>query len=279
MDYLGRDEAPLTDGQWEQLDEVVVRVASNSLVGRRFIPVFGPIGPGVQVISDDLFAGVNSGEVDLLGEVDCDRVRATERRTITLPIIHKDFAVHWRDLETSRQFNLPIETSSAAAAASFCARAEDDLIFNGNEDLGHEGLLTAKGRKSLPLTDWGTMGCAFRDVANATQSLADEGFYGPFALVVNPKLYTNLNRVYENTGILELEQVQKIASAGIFRTPVVPPTRALVVATGSQNMDLAVGQDMSTAFLGTEKMNHHFRVFEILALRIKRPAAICTLEG
>jgi hypothetical protein len=40
-----------------------------------------------------------------------------------------------------------------------------------------------------------------------------------------------------------------------------------------------VAQDLITAFLETSKMNHYFRVFEILALRIKRPAAICTIEG
>jgi uncharacterized linocin/CFP29 family protein len=39
-----------------------------------------------------------------------------------------------------------------------------------------------------------------------------------------------------------------------------------------------VGQDLITAYLGPEEMGHRFRVLESLALRIKRPGAICTLE-
>ena len=121
------------------------------------------------------------------------------------------------------------------------------------------------------------MGLAFRDVVAATQRLTEVGYYGPYALIVSPRLYTNLNRVYENTEILELEQVQKLVTDDVYRSSVLPEQTALVVATGAQNLDLVLGQDMITAFLGSEKMNYTFRVFEILVLRIKRPAAICTL--
>lgn len=278
-DYLMRDDSPLTAEQWDQIDEVVTRVARNTLVGRRFIPVFGPVGAGLQTVADDVFLGVNTGVVDMLGEEECDMVRPRARTMINLPIIHKDFMVHWRDLETSQQFNLPLETSSAASAASFCARAEDNLIFNGDAALGQEGLLTAMGRNSLQLGDWGQMAGGFRDVVTATQVLTETGFYGPYAMVVSPRLYTNLNRVYENTGVLELEQIQKLVTDGVFRSPVIPEGNAIVVATGAQNLDLVLGQDMATSFLETSKMNHFLRVFEILALRIKRPGAICTLES
>ncbi|HEX2170906.1 MAG TPA: family 1 encapsulin nanocompartment shell protein [Dehalococcoidia bacterium] len=277
-DFLSRAESPCSPAQWAQIDDAVTDVARRALVGRRFIPVFGPVGPGLQTISDDVFLGTSTGVVDPFGEEECDRVRARHRKIINLPIVHKDFMIHWRDIETSHQFNLPLETSTAVSAASFCARAEDDLIFNGNEDLEMEGLLTAEGRNTLPLGDWGMMGGAFRDVVNATQCLTEAGFYGPYAMVVSPRLYTNLNRVYENTGILELEQVQKLISDGVFRSPVIPEGTAIVVATGAQNMDLVLGQDMATAYLGSDKMNHELRVFEILALRIKRPQAIVTLK-
>ena len=37
--------------------------------------------------------------------------------------------------------------------------------------------------------------------------------------------------------------------------------------------------DMRTAYTESSKMNHHFRVLETVVLRIKRPEAICTIEG
>jgi uncharacterized linocin/CFP29 family protein len=42
---------------------------------------------------------------------------------------------------------------------------------------------------------------------------------------------------------------------------------------------LAVSEDFETAYLGEEGLNHPFRVFETVVLRIKRPSAICTLEA
>jgi uncharacterized linocin/CFP29 family protein len=279
FDFLWREDAPLSGEQWAQLDATVIQVARHSLVGRRFIPIYGPVGAGLQQVSDDVFTGTNLGVVNLLGDEESDQIRPSRREWISLPIIHKDFTLHWRDLETSRQFRLPLETSSAAAAAAFCARAEDDLIFFGSPDLGLPGLLTADGRQVLSLSDWTQMGAAFADVVRATQELTDAGFFGAYALVVSPRLYTNLNRLFENAGVLELEQVQKLVTDGVFRSPVLPDGVAVVVATGEENMDLAVGQDMITAYLGPEKMNHEFRVFETLAPRIKRPEAICTLES
>jgi uncharacterized linocin/CFP29 family protein len=43
-------------------------------------------------------------------------------------------------------------------------------------------------------------------------------------------------------------------------------------------MDLAVAQDLTVAFMETTKMNHYFRLFEMVVPRIMVPAAVCTLE-
>jgi len=47
-DYLMRDDAPLSDAEWEKLDERVASVASKRLVGRRVLPVHGPLGADVS---------------------------------------------------------------------------------------------------------------------------------------------------------------------------------------------------------------------------------------
>jgi len=43
-----------------------------------------------------------------------------------------------------------------------------------------------------------------------------------------------------------------------------------------ENLDLVIGQDLITSYLGADDMDHPFRVFETVLLRIKRPEAICT---
>ncbi|HZT09232.1 MAG TPA: family 1 encapsulin nanocompartment shell protein [Chloroflexota bacterium] len=277
-DLLLRDQSPLSESQWTAFDETVIRVARRTLVGRRFIPIFGPLGPGVQVTPNDVYLGRNEGVVDALGEGECDEVRAGDRRYLPLPIVHKDFMVHWRDLAACSDIGAPLDTGPVASAAAFCARTEDELIFLGNGDLGCSGLVTVAEHLRVPLSDWTGMGNAFRDVVAAVDHVRSHGFAGPFALVVSTKLFVAMNRMFENSGVLEIDQIRKIAGSGVFVSPVLPDPTAAVVATGPENLDLVVGIDMTAAYVESSMMNHHFRVLESVALRIKRPEAICVLE-
>ncbi len=277
-EILLREDAPLTPEEWGAVDEVVVRVARNRLVGRRFIQIFGPLGAGVQNIHQDTFAGADSGAVSMLGEEDIHPVHTELREFKPLPLIYKDFWIYWRDVETARAFGMPLDISSAAGAANFVAHAEDDLIFNGNEKLGFEGLMTAKWRNTVPMLDWDTPGQAFQNVVNATRKLIDTGYYGPFAMAVSPNLFAKMQRVFDNTGVLEINQVRELVTTGVYQTPVLQNDGAVIVSTGPENFDIAIAQDLITAFLGPEKMNLPFRVFESLVLRIKRPESICTFE-
>src|SRR5579871_3403044 len=235
-DFLGRDQSPLSPSQWESFDDEVVRVARRTLVGRRFIPLFGPLGPGAQVTPNDVFKGRNEGVVDMLGEEAGDEVQADQRRYLPLPIIHKDFMLHWRDL----------------AAAS---------------DIG------------TPLSNWGDVGNGFRDVVAAVEQLHALGFDEPYALIVSTRQFVAMNRMFENTGVLEIDQIKKLMTAGVFVSGILPEPSAVVVSTGAENLDLVVGVDMTTAYVESAKMNHHFRVLETLVLRIKRPESICVIES
>jgi uncharacterized linocin/CFP29 family protein len=277
---LQRDESPLDAGQWNEVDNLVVRVARNQLVARKILSVFGPLGAGVQAVEMDIYASADIGEIGLLGTEETHAVHAEARQYMPLPLIYKDFQLFWRDLETSARLGTPIDLSPAAAAATYVARAEDSLILNGDENLCIDGILNVEWRNTMPLLNWDDPGQAFQNVVNAYQKLIQDDYYGPFALVVSPDMYAKMQRVYDNTGVLEIEQVRQLMNAGVHQSPVMPDNGAVVISTGPENLDIAISQDMITAYLGPDNMNHPFRVFESLTLRIKRPQAICTLgEG
>jgi uncharacterized linocin/CFP29 family protein len=278
MAVFAHDENPLDEREWEHLKAVVIDVARRRLVGRRIIDIHGPLGAGVQTIVHDHFTGTTMGQLGLTGEGDPDPMRSVRREAGIIPIISKDFILHWRDLETSRLTGVALDTAIAAGAAAFCADREDHLVFFGDSEMGYEGLTTVEGRLTLDLGDWTVPGQPFSDVVRATESLVQAGHYGPYALVVTPELYSQMHRVHPGTSVLEIAHIREIVTDGVYQSSILGKNRAVIVSTGRQNFDLAVAQDLTVAYLGAENMNHPFRVFESVYLRIKRHSSICTLE-
>ena len=277
-DFLGHAENPLREEEWARLNETVIQVARRSLVGRRILDIYGPLGAGVQTVPHDEYQGVSPGAVDIVGEQETAPVFTDVRRFKTIPLIYKDFLLHWRDIEAARTHNMPLDVSAAAGAAAFCAQQEDELIFYGDPKLGHEGLMNAAGRLTATLGDWSQPGNAYLSIVEATRQLNEHGHYGPYAVVVSPRLYSLMHRIYEKTGVLEIETIRQLAADGVYQSNRLRGDAGVVVSTGRENMDLAVSMDMVAAYLGAAQMNHPFRVLEALILRIKHPDSICTLE-
>lgn len=278
MDILDRQSAPLTPEEWARIDEAVVNTARSMLVGRRVIGILGPLGAGVYSMPYSVFSGKTQAGVDMIGEKEDMAVEPDRRATINLPILYKDFKILWRDVEADRHLGIPLDVSTAAVAANFVAVQEDNLIFNGNSELGHEGIFTASGRLTVPMTGWDKSGNALTDAVKAAGALAAAGHYGPYAMVVSPVLFGSMVRVYGNTGMLELDQVKALMTGGVHYSNVISGKKAVVIALGPQNLNIAVGQDMTSGYLGPVNMNHVFRVLETAALLIRRPDAICTIE-
>jgi uncharacterized linocin/CFP29 family protein len=278
-DYLMRADAPLSEEEWAQLDRVVVQAAKALLVGRRFVTLTGPLGPGtlaVPVFRVCAGKGQCDCEEDSCecgcgeGECECNATHVSGRELIPIEIFEHDFILSWRDIAANRQIGLGLELGPAGAAAAACARAEDEHIF--------DTLLTAEGRNTVALQDWDEPGTALENVVAATEALVSAGFYGPYALVVSPTLYAKTQRVFPGMGRTVSKLIGEIAEGGMFRSPILRPEEGLVLSLGAHNLDLVVAQDLTTAYMGNEGLDHLYRVMESLVLRIKRPGAICTFE-
>lgn len=277
-EYLMREDSPLSESEWSAIDDAVVASARQNMVARRVLSIYGPLGAGLEAVHTNVFGNPTDGAVSYTGEADNDPVEAKGRAVTPLMIVHKDFRIGWRELELAHQLKLPIDTSAASAAGVFAARAEDSLIFFGNKESGITGLLNADGRNKLKLTDWSTPPAAVENLVSAVTLLREKGFTQPHAAILSPNLYSSLLKVREGGDSLELEFAKTILSGGVFESPSLGANQGIVLALGPQNFDLAVGQDLVTGYLEAVNMNHVLRVFETIALRIKRPGAICTLE-
>lgn len=261
-----------------QLSQAVVQEARRTLVGRRFIGVWGPLGTGVEAVLLERFGPDRDAEIDMVGKKDPEPIVGGERDFLRVPVLYKDFVLHWRDIAFAKQHGAPLDTTRAVRAAHFVADREDQLIFNGDARFGLQGLLNAEGRTQVARSDWQVYGNAYKDVVHASEQLLKQNHHRPFALAVSAMDYAKLVQQREGQYAAEIHAIRGICEDGVYSSPAIPDGHAVVLSTGDQNLDLAVTEDLTVTFLGEEDQDYPFRVYECLTLRIKRPQAICTIE-
>jgi uncharacterized linocin/CFP29 family protein len=249
----------------------------NATVIRKFIRVTEPLGAGTQTLPLDRLVGITEGYRKTTG--DRSAIRAKPINGQVVPIIFKDFVIHWRDLEEARALKQPLSMAKAAAAASICARSEELLVFYGSDAVGSRGLMNVEGRTVVTGVRWQRPGDSFENFKKVRELLSARGFSGPFAAVVHPEIYNNMHRVLARSSVLEITHVSNLLNGGVHQSALLAPDTGLVVATGGQNLELAVAVDTSAAFLGSTRMNLPFRVFKAISLRILRVESICTFEN
>ncbi|MDQ0856693.1 putative linocin/CFP29 family protein [Bacillus sp. V2I10] len=248
-------DLPLSNQEFQQLNQIVIEAARRQLVGRRFIELYGPLGRGVQSIFNDIFVENHEAKMDFQGSFDTE-IESSKRVNYTIPLLYKDFVLYWRDLEQAKVLDIPIDFSVAANAARDVSILEDQMIFHGSKEFDIPGLMNVKGRLTHLVGNWYESGNAFKDVVDARNKLLDLNHNGPYALVLSPELYSLLHRVHKDTNVLEIEHVRELMTDGVFQSPVLKGKTGVVVNTGRNNLDLAVSEDFETAYLGDEGMNH-----------------------
>ena len=61
-------ESSLTKEEWQELDQTVFESIKRQLVGRRFIDIYGPLGEGVQSVTNDIYENPERGALSFHGE-------------------------------------------------------------------------------------------------------------------------------------------------------------------------------------------------------------------
>lgn len=270
MDYLARNDAPISEELWNKIDETVIANAKQHMVCRRFLNVYGPLGAGTGYVAVDSAAKDEESANNM--------ARVTGRKLVELPQLYQDFGILWRDIANADNTGLPLGLDAAAAAAQRSAKQEDDLILFGNEELGVEGLMNAEGSFKIKRGDWSTGEDAFKDVAHAIAYMSSNNMLGRYALVLSPDVYLELQRLQPNVGLLEIDRIKSLVGDRVYPAGAFGLGKAILVCAEPQYMDLAVGMDLSTGYLEQKDFNHYFRITETIALRIKNPKAIVSFE-
>jgi len=285
--YLSREDAPISEALWEKLDATMMEAAKSQLAGRRLLHVEGPFGLGLKVIplddmlvtpgwseeAEELDEDAKTEEVDVCA---CLGPEIVASPIIPVALIRNAFTMGLRDIAAFERDGVSLNLANVAEAAIQSARLEDELVFNGSVDLGTTGLMNVAGNQAFKLASWDKVGHAASDIISAVTMLDASGFHGPYSLALAPKRYNQLLRLYPQGVTSELQHVQTIVTAGVFKAPSLRDGGVLL-ASGVQFASIVLGQDMSVGFVGPSDGALEFSISESLALRVRQPSAVCAL--
>lgn len=271
------DKPPIDDSELNKLQSAAVEEASRILVGRRLLPLYGPLKPGTNWVRRHRFENHPDGLIAPFEQNTDENPLYAEWSTYSsIPILFKDFYFDTREFLAFRDTQSPLDPSLAARAGHAVADAEDTLIFYGHSELGIEGLTNVDGSHKINPSDWNEPGNAYNDVVHAIEILLQHGHHGPYGMACAYDRYHTLIRAHQY-GLTALAQIVNVMQVGVFPSLALEPGAVVIVQGGLLRVDLAVAQDLVVAYLGTEGSRHLFRVQEILIPRIKQANAIVLL--
>ena len=199
-------------------------------------------------------------------------------RVRALPVLHRSFSLGARSIAARETLREPLVLSEAAEAGRQIGRAEDRLLFSGNQAAGVRGLLAQEGSIELSAGDWSDPARAADDLLGALARLDAAGRHGPFAVGVSPARFYQLLRPYPGTALTPHAQLLPAFTGGIVKTPALQDGAVIVVRSAS-GPRAVVGQELAAAYDGREGIFHRISLVESITLLPGVPGSVAVLRG
>ena len=289
MRRIGLATGVLTDDEIEHIETAIVKTVRPMLVGRQVMPITSLNHAGFQQYTFYTETDMSQALIDMTGEEEAqDQVALTESN-VNIPIIHKEYTLHWRDVLARRETGTDLNTQHAENAGRQVAEEEDKLILSGEytgwNAMGIEGIMTATGRQTEASAGaWPAN--VVSDVADSKQKLRAYGYYGPFRLIMRAATYAKLEALVSNTEKWYFQAVGELIGGveNILISDNLYPSDggtdgAALVDVQPGNFSLVVGSDITNHLAQRPNMNYFGRVWEAVVPVIKRAKAIVEITG
>lgn len=287
--------ATLRYDEWRTLDEAVVSVADNRLIGFEDLrrnglvkPLGNAMGTTVltwQEMSDALTASIS---IDPVRKGRNDRPDFSTSH-IPIPVVHADYSLSERILQESRMRGNGIDVMDAERAARRVAEQLEDMLFGATSSFTYGGgviytYLTHPNRNQVTLSqNWDASGKTaeeiLADVLACKQASINDNYFGPWMLYVPTAYDTVLDEDYKSTsaGMSQTIRQRILQIAGIQGITVVDRLTAdnvLLVCMQRDVVDLIDGMPLQNVEWDTEGgFIHNYKVMTIQVPRIKKDYA------
>jgi len=208
-----RTNATLRKDEWKLLDDAIIAVARDRLVGysdllSRGLTYTITNGLGTTILESENVSDFNDAELSMDGVTKSDNdVVNYEVVGIPMPLLHKSYQISIRKLAASRNRGESLDTTQAELATRKIAEKQETMLFNGTSDFSFGGY-TIYGYTDFPSRQTVSMGTSWTtdtganiiaDVLAAKQKAIDKGQFGPYVLYVSTNIETNLDNDYSTS--------------------------------------------------------------------------------
>jgi len=285
--------ASLRYDEWRTLDDAVIRVAEQRLVGfadlRRNNLVYtlnNAMGTTVLTWEDMSDAMEAYASIDPVRRGNDDTVVFSSNH-IPIPIVHSDFQLGERILQESRNRGDALNTLGAERATRRVAEKLEDMLFGSTSSMTYGGgtiytYLTHPDINTVPFASAGeywndsakTPAQIKDDVVAMKQASIDDYHYGPWMLYIPTAYDTIMDDDYSVSGGSSMtigERIKKISGIqGIQVVDRLPAHTVLLVQMTNDVVDLIDGMPIRPVEWDTEGgFVHNYKVMTIQVPRIK----------
>jgi len=286
---VGRDTGRLTLEEWQYVDREIIETVRPRLVGRLLYALTPLPHAGFMQIKNYRRTDMSQAQISMRG-LGGSRDRTVKTpETINMPVVAKNFDLHWREILAARYNGLPMDVQEATNAGIQVSEEEDKLMLSGQYTgwpaYDVQGFTSITGRNTTASTGaW--PGTAFADINAARSALKSSGFQGvPFALVARAADLGDLDALIANQtmtyreALLSNGLVQAIFESDNLFANDGGTDSAVVCVPGRQNFDLLQGQALTTFLWQDEDMNILGKVYSVVVPRIRQPTSVCEITG
>lgn len=290
LSRVGVDTAQLNDTDLTYIDTRIVETVRQKFIARQLFSPTPLPNAGIKTWTVKTLTDMSEARLDMDGYgAATDRTKKTDH-SVSVPVLHKDYFLPWRDVIASRAAGMPIDTTDPENAAIKVGELEDLLClsgeYSGKRMLGIEGLLSATGRNTEASAGaWSTTTNAIQDIIDAIAELEADGHNGPYDAVVTSAMMANLRLPVTNTASSALKYIKENGIRDVFASDRLyvagdgGTDSALVLEPGPDNFELGIAQEVTNFVWQDKDMNSLGKVYEVVVPHIKRATSICEITG
>jgi uncharacterized linocin/CFP29 family protein len=266
MNHLLRGHAPLSDSNWQLVDDEARERLAGPLAARRLVDFAGPHGWE--------HSATNLGRTEKVKAPNGGGVSAQRRRVLPLVELRADFALSRAELRDDDRGAVDVDLAPLDEAARAIARCENVAVFHGWAKAGIAGLAEASPFKPQPL---GKRVDEYpRSVARAVEAIRDGGVEGPFGLALGPDEYIRVVETAEHGGYPLFDHLAKILGGPIVWAPGVKG--AVVVSLRGGDFLFESGQDLAIGYDSHDTKEVRLYLEESFSFVIATPEAAAPLS-